>query len=181
MDTQGPAQAIKTALSAQAQAPWAAAAILTELHTQHHQPTSATPPPSPPHITRTAHNTQLDRIPGVGEHQPTWETVDCPACGTVPCSHPDLLCCRNCQDEWPCGTIQLVALELEHQAWRFGGHVASGLRWRAEQLRGELAPKSATHSVGKSGESDIYCDTSAPGVSREPGGYTQMQIPGYGE
>lgn len=96
------------------------------------------PKEAPEVIVRTPDNGHLDQTQGVGEHQPQWVDVDCPSCGTVPCSHPDVLACRDCCDDWPCHAVQSVAAELDRLvdetdwAWAVG----TSLRARAAELRG---------------------------------------------
>lgn len=90
-------------------------------------------------IDRTRANDHLNQIAPVGEHRPSWEATDCPSCGTVPCSHPDVLACKECHDDWPCDVVANVALELDRLvaetdwAWAVG----DSLRRRASELRGE--------------------------------------------
>jgi hypothetical protein len=68
-------------------------------------------------ITKTDGNQHLDRIEGVGEHQPMWESFDCPSCGSAPCwPHPQALVCSCCADEWPCATVTAVIGEIKKLA-----------------------------------------------------------------
>lgn len=67
-------------------------------------------------ITRDETNGDLpDRIEPVGEHVAVWADTEHPSDG--PC--PDLLVCKTCNDEWPCGIVATVAAELERLAKNF--------------------------------------------------------------
>jgi hypothetical protein len=100
-------------------------------------------------IERAADSAHLDRIEGVGPHQPRWEP-----CG----NHPSVLGCPECLFDWPCPPILDVIAELEAQA---DGLCCGGVlqRWIA-QLRGEVSeaqtcdawdgcPQPAGHNRGR--------------------------------
>lgn len=90
-------------------------------------------------ITRTSLNSDLEKLQGVGPHEPVWSDVDCPTSGSAPCGpHPDVLACVECADDWPCATASAVADELDRLVndtdWAWA--VASSLSRRAAELRG---------------------------------------------
>jgi hypothetical protein len=107
-------------------------------------------------ITRTDANSDMPHRVELGAHRPVWETGECPSCGSAPCGpHPDFAICRECEEDWPCQTVQATADELDriaaitheaaqnfdtaHLAVRKDDHLtfARTLKVRADALRGE--------------------------------------------
>ena len=71
-------------------------------------------------ITRTPEKGHLDKLAGVGAHEPTWSDVDCPSCGSAPCGpHPDILACVECAEDWPCSAATAVIDELDALVEKF--------------------------------------------------------------
>lgn len=110
-------------------------------------------------ILRTRATESLPESASIEDHKATWETGECPSCGSAPCGpHPDFLICGECEEDWPCRSVALVANELQEQAralhrradnlpltteqqvQRLGDFRAIGdkLAARARTLRGEL-------------------------------------------
>lgn len=110
-------------------------------------------------ILRTKETEGLPARASIDEHKAIWETGECPSCGSAPCPpHPDFLICEECEEDWPCKAVALVANELNEQAYslyrradnlpltnerqvqRLGDFRAIGdrLAARARELRGEL-------------------------------------------
>lgn len=95
-----------------------------------------------PVISRTPENADLDKIQGVSGHEPRWFDVDGPEMAGP--HLPDVLACKECEDDWPCGPAQAVIEELERIAKALDPsttgvyrEVADMLLSRARQLRGE--------------------------------------------
>lgn len=68
-------------------------------------------------ILRTKETEGLPERASIDEHKAIWETGECPSCGSAPCPpHPDFLICQECEEDWPCRPVALVANELNEQA-----------------------------------------------------------------
>jgi hypothetical protein len=100
-------------------------------------------------IVRTADNADLpQRIKKVGAHRPVWVDVDCPSCGDAGgCGHADLLCCAECDDNWPCNVVANVAEELERMAFCVEDEPVRVLIGRARELRGNAAQAARSEAT----------------------------------
>lgn len=56
---------------------------------------------------------------GVAEHQPQWDSQECPQCEEGQCSgHDDVLSCSDCDAEWPCSAIRVgISLGAVHHSY----------------------------------------------------------------
>lgn len=89
-------------------------------------------------IIRTDKNACLSEIVGVGDHAPDWYDNDCPSCGDAPCGpHPDVLACKECEEDWPCTVAEAAAAELDRL-------VKQNRQWLSVS-KGFLAAERAVH------------------------------------
>lgn len=84
------------------------------------------------------------------QHPASWDSPECPQCGSGSCEHPDMLACASCLEDYPCWPAA-PAFELARRLWNgiatFTSELIPADDEEHEQARAALAPPAPQPQV----------------------------------